>query len=128
MNPHTIRISGRVPNISQCAKLGTRVVSVTNVQVQQEPKKSAIGFGTGKRAWKKGSPRGLTLSSGNSASSFGETIRTALNLYCFKTASKKDGVNRARVVLEFKFRPKSGAHKATAKALTKPVTYNLGYC
>jgi hypothetical protein len=128
MNPHTIRISGHVPKISQCSKLGTRVVSVANVQVQQEPKKSAIGFGTGKQAWKAGSPRGLTLSSGNSAKSFAKTVRTALDLYCFKTASKKDGVNRARVVLQFKFRPKSRAHKATATALTKPVTYNLGYC
>jgi hypothetical protein len=128
MNPHTIRISGHVPKISQCSKLGTRVVSVANVQVQQEPKKSAIGFGTGKQKWKTGSPRSLTLSSGNSASSFAKTVRTALALYCFKTASKKDGVNRTRVVLQFKFRPKSRAHKATVTSLTKPVTYNLGYC
>jgi hypothetical protein len=128
MNPHTIRVSGHVPNISQCTKLGSRVVSVTNVQVQQEPKKSAIGFGRGKQAWKKGSPRGLKLSSGNSANSFSKIVRTALDLYCFKTAAKKDGVNRARVVLQFKFRPKSRTHKATATALTKLVTYNLGYC
>jgi hypothetical protein len=128
LDPNKVQTLATLPDISLlCGSVGQRVFVLQDIQLQQEHKQS-LGFGTGTRVWKPGLKHRVTLASGDAASMINERATTTLRLYCYKTASAADGVNKARAVYLLEFKPRNHAEKTATRVVRATVRYPIGYC